>query len=256
MFSDCTCKIRDNTYRFSTRSLSFERASTACRNEEGRLARFLTMSDYEELNSCCSQGGEYWIGLVDKGNCQQNEPYHWGNTPACRDAAPLAVITQPNNSGCQGVTIRTGSQQVLPTARVVDCTQPQPFICQYFPPPTTTPATTTTTTSRALNNTKTARRTTTASLSSTQTSLAHSSNSQYMEKDSSNTMSIYNSGILAAIVVCAILLLLLLAFLYFWKYRKTDLKKLKNFGHSKRSFRSSIPKTKHSGQTQVHVYSK
>ena len=254
MFSDCTCEIRDNTYRFSTTSLSFERASTACRNEGGRLARFLTRPDYEKLNSCCSQRGEYWIDLVDRGNCQQNEPYRWGNTRACRNAAPLVVITQPNNSGCQSVTIRTGSQQVLPTARVIDCTQSQPFICQYLPPTTTTTATTTT--SRALNNTRMARSTTTASFSSTQTSLAHPSNSQHMEKDSSSTMSIYNSGILAAIVVCAILLLLLLAFLYFWKYRRTDLKKLKNFGHSKRSSRSSIPNTKHSGQMQAHVYSK
>ena len=255
MFSDCTCEIRDNTYRFSTTSLPFEGASTTCRNEGGRLARFLTRSDYQELNRCCSQDGEYWIGLVDKRNCPQNEPYQWSNTPSCRNAAPLAVITQPNNSGCEAVTIKTGSQQVLPTAREIDCIQSQPFICQYLPPSTTT-TTATTTASRELNNIQTARSTTTASFSPTHTSLAHPSNLQEMQKDSSNTMSNNTLGILAAIVVCAILLLSLLAFLYFWKYRKIDLKKIKIFGHSKRSSRCSIPKTKYSSQMQAHVYSK
>ena len=254
MFSDCSCEIRDNTYRFSTRSLSFERALTACTSEGGRLARFLTRSDYQELNSCCSQEGEYWIGLVDRRDCPESKPYRWDNTRVCRNATPLAVITQPNHTRCQGVAIQTGIQRVLPTAREIDCIQPQPFICQIPRPSTTTSETTTTT--RTSNYTRTARSTTTASFSSTQNSLAHPSNSQEMEKDSRNTTPHDNSGILAAIVVCAILLLLLLAFLYFWKYRKSDLKKLKNFGNSKRPSLSSIPKTKYSGQLQAHVYSK
>ena len=226
MFSNCTCQIKDNTYRFSARSLSFERALTACTNEGGRLARFLTMLDYEELNSCCSQEGEYWIGLVDKRDCpHQNDPYRWDNTLMCRNAEPLAVITQPNNSGCQGVTIRTGSQQVLPTARVIDCIQPQQFICQYLSTPPTTTATKTSISTNATNNSTTL-------FSSNQLSSIISSFPFFFRTSpttiASSTQSERNAAIISSIILANIILLLLLAIFCFWRSKKNESAQMKS----------------------------
>ena len=260
MMLSCSCEIGRYTYRFSTTRLSFNGASTACRSKGGRLARFLTRSDYEELNNCCSQG-EYWIGLVDRGGCPQNEPYRWDTTSMCRSAAPLTVTTQPNDSGCEGVGILTaGSRRKLPMAREINCDQSQQFICQYLPLPTTRSATTkksiaTRTISRTSTTSSTARIATTASFNSTQHSLYNSSNSKLMEKDLSSVSSTDNSGLIVGIAVCAILLLLILIFLFFWNYKKTGGKKLKNFGHFKRSYFCSKRKTKQSHQMQDHIYS-
>ena len=122
MFS-CLCEIGRYVYRLSTPRSSFNDASTACRNEGGRLAAFLNKSDYDKLNSCCSQKGEYWIGLVDRGDCSADLPYRLDTTTSsCRNAAPLTITAQPNNSGCQGVVILTaGSQQNLLIARETNC---------------------------------------------------------------------------------------------------------------------------------------
>ena len=261
MFS-CSCEIGQYIYRLSTTRSSFNGASTTCRNEGGRLARFLTRSDYKELNSCCSQNGEYWIGLVDRGDCPENAPYRWDTTSMCRSAAPLTFTAQPNNSGCQGVVIITaGSQRNLPMARGENCDQSQQFICQYLPlsatrAVTTEESVTTRAISRTPTTTITAWRATTASFSFTQPLLDYSSNSEVMEDDSSNISSNANSGIMAGIVVCVILLLLLLVFLCFWNYKKTGGKNLKNFGYFKRFSRCSNPKTKQSNQTHDHIYSR
>ena len=261
MFS-CSCEIGQYIYRLSTTRSSFNGASTACRNKGGRLARFLTRSDYKELNSCCSQKGEYWIGLVERGDCPENAPYRWDTTSMCRSAAPLTFTAQPNNNGCQGVLITTaGSQRNLPMARGLKCSEFQQFICQNLPQTTTRAATTkksvtTSTISRTSTTITTARSATSASFSSTQFLLRNSSNSQVMEDDSSNISSNTNSGVKAGIVVCVILLLLLLVFLYFWNYKKTGGKNLKNFVYFKRSFHCSKSKTKQSNQLQDHVYSK
>jgi len=67
--SICTCHSRRNRYEFFSEQKDYIDATTACLREGGRLPRFLQGSDYEELNRCCKQGGDYWIGLVNDGDC-------------------------------------------------------------------------------------------------------------------------------------------------------------------------------------------
>ena len=224
MFSNCTCETRNSIYRFSTRRLSFEDASTACKNERGRLARFLTTSDYEKLNSCCSQAGEYWIGLAYRGECPLNEPYRWENTRVCRNAAPLAVITQPNNGRCLGVTIRTGIQQVVPIAREIDCVQPRPFICRYLLPKTTTSATKTSISPNRTNDSTTAF--SSFQLSSVTSSFPVSFHTSPTTMASS-TQSETNAAIISSIILASIILILLLAIFSFWQSKKNELALMK-----------------------------
>ena len=225
MFS-CSCEIGQYIYRLSTTRSSFNGASTTCRNEGGRLARFLTRSDYKELNSCCSQKGEYWIGLVDRGDCPENAPYRWDTTSMCRSAAPLTFTAQPNNSGCQGVTIITaGSQRNLPMARGENCDQSQQFICQYLP----LSATFATKTSISTNTTRSAS---TTSFSSTQ--LFSITSSFPVTFDTSpntidkNTQSETNAAIISSIILGIIILLLLLANLCYWRYKKSESAQMRN----------------------------
>ena len=228
----CSCEIGRYTYRFSTTRLSFNGASTACRSKGGRLARFLTRSGYEELNNCCSKG-EYWIGLVDRGGCPQNEPYRWDTTSMCRSAAPLTVTTQPNDSGCEGVGILTaGSRRKLPMAREINCDQSQQFICQYLPLPTTRSATTkksiaTRTISRTSTTSSTARIATTASFTSVATSFPvslHTSPYTIAKSTQSET----NAAIITSIILGSIILLLLFAIFCYWRRKKSESEKKKN----------------------------
>ena len=268
MFS-CSCEIGQYIYRLSTTRSSFNGASTTCRNEGGRLARFLTRSDYKELNSCCSQNGEYWIGLVDRGDCPENAPYRWDTTSTCKSAAPLAFTAQPNNSGCQGVTIITaGSQRNLPMARGERCDQFQQFICQYLPLSTTRAVTTeksvtTRAISRTSTTTTTARRATTASFSSTQLFLITSSFSVTFDTSPNtidkNTQSETNAAIISSIILGIIILLLLLANLCYWRYKKSESAQMRNCSAtSEQPMPSLVPvkQTHSSKRNQEHLCQK
>ena len=224
MFSDCNCESRGNTYRFSSRSLSFRGASTACTDDGGRLARFLTRSDYEELNSCCSQGRRYWIGLVEREGCSENAPYRWDTTLGCRNAAPLTVTNQPNFIGSQGVVIRTTGEKVLPMAGEEYCFQFHRFICQYLPPLTT--ATSATKTSISSITRKSASFSYTQ-LSSVTSSFPNSSNAS-TDTMANNTQSELNAAIISSIVLGSIILCLLLATFCYWRYKKSESAQMKN----------------------------
>ena len=221
MVLECLCEIGNITYRFSRTSSTFEGALAACKVEGGRLASFLKRSDYEELNSCCSQIDYYWIGLVDRGGCPENVPFRWDTSTICSSASPLNVTNQPNNSGCQGVAIlTTGGQGSLPMAKIIECGQYEHFICQYLPPQTTTSAT------KTSISTNTARSASTTSFSSTQLSSVTSSLSVSFHTTpttiASSTQSETNAAIISSSILGSIILLLMLSNFFFGDQRKMN----------------------------------
>ena len=266
----CSCEIGRHVYRLSTTRSSFNGASTACGNDGGRLAVFWKESIYEELKSCCSQKGEYWIGLVDRGDCPPNAPYRRDSTTSpCRNAAPLTVAAQPNTSGCQGVVIVTaGSQRSLPMAREVQCAQSLKFICQNpLPPLTTAPTTKKSITTRSTSRTfvlpttfetKTSiftniiRSSSTTSFSSTQLSLVASTFpvSFYTSPNtiSNSSQSETNAAIISSIILGITILLLLLANFCYWRYKKCDSAHTKN---SSATSEQPMPSLVHFKQTHT-----
>jgi len=249
--SVCTCHSRGNRYEYFSEQKGYFDATTACLREGGRLPRFLQRSDYEELNRCCTQGGNFWIGLVNDGDCSSdpNGPYQWGDTPACRSASPLNVASS-SLTVCTGVVIRHRNSNGLPMAQNNVCFRSAGYVCQFLVSNanrsfSTTVSTTTTTTARETSKPLT-------------TSLSIRSTFPATNKGgSSNTESSNSFGFIAGIVVCGLLLFLLFTCLYFWRIKKFNLRNVKTCKKFETSNSpASSTATALSNQTKQHLFDK
>ena len=279
--SVCTCDVRNVRYIFTSTQKNFHEASTACKAKNGKLARFLQRNIYTELNKCCQESSEYWIGLVHNGNCPpklEDASYQWENTRKCRTAAPLNVIRQSRVSfQCKGIVIRPGSQNPLPMANERNCEQVNRYICQFSLPSTTSSSISTSTKSAAITTTAASIATTTAAaisnkvpnktalattkftkLRTTLTTPNVSTNGFFDLKVEgiNDEKSAVNVGVVAGVVMCIMLSLLLLTFLYLWRYKKHNLQNLKCWSFSKKSYSVSSPATTYSNLTQENFYCK
>ena len=226
--AECNCVFNNNTYRFSSSAATFNKASANCKSEGGTLPTYVTKEIYEELNRCCFETKNYWIGLSRKRDCPATIGYTWENSASnCHDGSPLRIMTR-TTTDCEAIVIQPEGNKQLPTALEESCSQPHRFICQFANSHITTDTSSSTTTSNATPS-----------------------------PQEIVGPAVYNSGVIAAVVLCCLLILILLFFLYFWKYKKYDLKKIKAFGLTRQARAPPTPATTtHSNQAHDHLYYK
>ena len=140
VMSECNeCKVNGFSYTFSMEQTTFNDAKTACENmmSGGNLARNLNEETYKMFNDCCSNGNQYWIGLLkcnDQSNGNKNFQYKWLGSSDCTSAAHLMVAPSHTTSSCQGVSISLNpNSQQIPSASASDCSGGKMrYICQFL----------------------------------------------------------------------------------------------------------------------------
>ena len=228
MSNNCdACRLGTKLFTFSDEMLSFTEASKKC-----TLAKNLNRKAYSKINSCCQNQVTYWIGLRTSSACRSNRthPLNWVGETKCRTVHPLQNVIVQDITRCQAILLQVNTPgSDVPHAFANECQTKLRYICQKTVPPTTTKKTTTPTT--------TAPRKTATTKSFERTTAVLSSEMSNMNKAGS----IDAATIAAVVVSVSLLLLILLLILYLWKYKRTDLKKLKRFGFNKQSIPSHPP---------------
>ena len=139
VMSECNeCKVNGFSYTFSMEQKAFNDAKTVCENMMGggNLARNLDEETYTMFNDCCSNGNQYWIGLLrcnDQPNGSENSQYRWLGSNDCTSAAHLTLAPSHTTSSCQGVSISLNpNSQEIPSASASDCLGGNMrYICQF-----------------------------------------------------------------------------------------------------------------------------
>ena len=237
------CENNDFTFQFSFDQLSFRDAADACRRRRGTLAR----DGLGSLNRCFSaQNKHYWIDYVENRSCMQSGSgkYSWSGENECRSPSFVRIFeTVTNNNECQALqlSVQFNNPTSRPQAFERNCDITAHYICQIPRPTTTKPVTT-----------PTSRKTTTTTQITSRTTLT-SFPTESAEAMSSEVTGI-NPGVIAAVIICCLLLLMLLIFLYLWRCKNFDLKKLKSLAISKNSTPTEPIATNYSSTTENHFY--
>ena len=158
----------------------------------------LQKPEYLELNHCCSQIDDYWIGLVDRGNCPQNARFRWNDFSECTSASPLFITSPPKNFECSAVVIQAGNGQFIPAANERACAQHHRYICQF------------------------------PSTAATKPSVSTFSSVLDREENWNSDSSSADLTAIASVIFSYIFFLSFLALLCYWRYKKFDSTNIKN----------------------------
>ena len=129
----CRIKRESHYYTFQNSTVSFNDAKSKCSELGGALAFNLNSRVYVKFKKCCSTRKQYWIGLVDNGNCRSpKKPYQWIGSTQCRNPRPLKIPRPPRfRSGCYVVTvILSRTNKKIPQAIRSSCNSEHAFICR------------------------------------------------------------------------------------------------------------------------------
>ena len=131
------CTLPDSQYSYTIYQdrLTFKQAELHCQRQNGTLAQIVDEQNYLALKKCCGYEQDSWIGLVKDKTCLTNRKhqYRWVSSSNCMEKPKhLKYTDQPNNTGCQGITIKfTSIAQDTPKARITNCIEDQQYICQF-----------------------------------------------------------------------------------------------------------------------------